>query len=138
MALLAATLLLLVRARGVCCYDDAALALVSKNLAEGRGYSLPFYFADGQFRRSLFDPLIGTGPVSIVPVAAAIRIFGAEYWVPGATHLLCELLFLGLIVFVLARRFGYPRALLYVAGSWLLIIALSARHLEQWYAQLGE
>lgn len=127
-----------VRVRGVCCYDDAAFAATAKNLAAGRGYTLPFHFEEADFTASRFDPLIGVGPVSILPVAAAIGLFGPQYWVPGAVQLSFELLLTAGIVVLLTRTIGFNRALFYAANVWLVVILLSSQYLEQWFAQLGE
>ena len=91
-------------ARGLCCFDDASFAVVSRNLAEGRGYSLPFRFhgADN-FIPHAFEALIGTGPTSIIPVAVAIWVLGPHGWVPGATHVALELGLLALLVGLLSR-----------------------------------
>ncbi len=123
----------LVLARGLCCYDDASFAVVSRNLAEGRGYSLPFRFqGTDAFVLHKFEALTGTGPTSIIPVAGAIWLFGAQGWVPGGTHVVLELSLLALLVGLLGHlRHGTRQIILYLIGSLSLVFLLSALHLGQ-------
>jgi hypothetical protein len=125
--------------QGLCWFDDASFAVVARNLAEGRGYSLPFRFhGDSPFMLHTFDSQLGTGPTSILPVAAAIRVLGAHGWVPGLTHVALELGLLALIAVLLRRCVADMAVLAWLAGALALALLVSTRHLEQWFAQLGE
>lgn len=83
-------------------FDDAFIANVAKNLAEGHGYSASYYG---------FQPFhleITTGPTIVLPAAAMIRLFGNAYWVPTAAYIV---LIAALIVELLAlvhRRLPTP------------------------------
>lgn len=111
--------------RPLCCADDAAHAVMSKNLARGLGYALN-------------KAPLGTGPTSILPAAAAIAVLGPHPAVPGMTHIV--LTFALLAITIVLVRGGLDRASrsALVILFLLLSAATGAYHLEQWYAQLGE
>jgi hypothetical protein len=61
-------------------FDDAFIANVAKNLAEGHGYAASYYGLRP------FDLEITTGPTVVFPAAAMMRVFGNQYWVPTASY----------------------------------------------------
>ena len=138
LGLFVAILTVFIQARGVCCYDDACIAIVARNLAEGRGYTLPLNFSGSEYSLRAFDPLLGTGPTSILPVAGAIAIFGPQYWVPGGTHVFLEIVLLCLALWLLTRIGNHARIPFYLAAVIVLIGLVTARNVEYWSAQLGE
>jgi hypothetical protein len=127
-------------AESLCCADDAFLATAAKNLAQGRGYASSYDpRKTGEVLLLPFDPLISTGPALILPAAAAIRVFGPRYWVPGAVVVAVNLLLLGALLVRLRSGAGDPRR--WAAAAILLVVALNLAmigHYEQWYALLGE
>lgn len=124
--------------RPLCCADDASFAVVSKNLANGLGYLLTLKYYAPDFSGSFFDPQMGTGPTSIVPVAVAIWMFGADPAVPGLAHIALSVVLLAIVVFF-SLRGSKPGSRSVVLILFVLLAAgTSAYHLEQWYAQLGE
>ena len=123
---------------GVCCADDAFMAVVAKNLAWGFGYSTSLSFGGPDFALVPFDAHITTGPTLVLPTSAAIRILGNRFWVPGAVQVtLCTMLL------VAAWRALGPMATRGRAGTAagvfiLIAYAVSPYHFEHWYAMLGE
>lgn len=68
---IAAVLASLADGKGVCCRDDASFAVVSRSVAEGRGYTTTLNYNGQDFAPQTFHPWLGTGPVSILPAAFA-------------------------------------------------------------------
>jgi len=130
--------MLLALSEGVCCYDDASFAVIAKNLAQGKGYLFTLSYQGDDYSGVLFDPALGQGPVGILPVALAIALFGAGPAVPGLTQVVIEAALLAAIAVLLARGVGLGRATAYLAVSLALVLLVSMRHAEQWYAMLGE
>lgn len=83
----------------LCCADDSYFAITARNVAIGLGYAHSYpQFQTHPGERIPFDPGVTIGPALVYPVAAAIRVFGAEPWVPGAaTAVLIAALFLAAI-----------------------------------------
>ena len=110
--------------RGLCCADDANLALRAKNLANG-------YLEDMIF---LFDPHLAV----VLPAALMTRLMGNHYWVPGLTVVIVNsglLIILGLLLPRAKTRWGLTAA----AGSFLLLnYVLMSRHFEHWFGLFGE
>jgi hypothetical protein len=120
----------------LCCADDASFAVVAKNFASGHGYLLTLKYFGPDFSGSLFDPELGTGPSSIIPVALAILVFGPMAWVPGITHVAMSVALF--VAALLAMRSSQISPALMTIAFVLLATATSAFHFEQWYSQLGE
>ena len=123
---------------GLCCADDASIAVAAKNLAHGLGYatSVPFF---GGTHLSTFDPALSTGPTLVCPAALVIRVFGATPWAPGFTAASFALATLACMPFALRRGVGATRALLYTTLLvFLLYCATAGATFVQWYALLGE
>lgn len=129
----------LVLTHGLCCYDDAAHAIVAKSLAQGGGYTYTLYSAaNGEFEKRTFDPRMGTGPTSILPVALAIRLAGPGPTVPGFTQVAVQLTLLAAIGLTLLRSRNCERVAAFLALTLGLIVSVSGFHFEHWYALLGE
>jgi len=122
-----------VASRGLCCADDAFFATVSKNLAWGYGYTATL---DSAIRP--FDPNITTGPTLVLPVSGAIRLFGNQVWVPGVVHIAIWTMLLFAAWWSLGAIGSRGRAAIVTAIFPPVAYAVSAYHLEQWYAMLGE
>ena len=122
----------------LCCADDASFAVVSKNLAQGHGYLLTLSYFGLDFSGTLFEANLGTGPTSILPVAAAIWLFGAHPAVPGLVHVVIALASIVFLWRVVAVRMPDSDSTAFVIAFILLICATSGYHFEQWHAQLGE
>lgn len=139
-ALFAANLVDHLLAASLCCADDAFIAVAAKNLATGRGFSSSYHPArDGDNTLRRFDPAITTGPGLVVPAAAAIRVFGNRYWVPGAVVVSLNLLLLGLIGWRLAAAAAVPwRWVPAVVVGIAALNVLTVGNYEHWYALLGE
>ncbi len=111
-------------AHGLCCGDDADLALKAKGLAEGKFHNL--YVG--------FDPHIGI----IIPVAIFIKLLGIHYWVPGLSIVFLNFILL-ISIGLLSRKYEDDFRYLIAAGIFLLLnCVLTALHFEQWFAALGE
>ncbi|HEX7705720.1 MAG TPA: hypothetical protein VF701_04590 [Thermoanaerobaculia bacterium] len=126
-------------ADSLCCADDAFIAVAAKNLANGEGYVSTFRPIQGEVEPIRFDPAISTGPTLVLPAAAAIRLLGNRYWVPGAVVVIASLALLCLIVIHVARvTASVPR----VATSVILIVIalnlVTVGYYEHWYALIGE
>ncbi len=119
-------------------FDDAAHAVVSKNLAQGKGYLLSFDFDGKNNGGAVFDPQLGSGPSVIMVGALAIRAFGVHPAVPGLALLLVHILIFAGWMYLLACKGGGMRALLYGAVFSIAAVALTAKHHEEWFALLGE
>jgi hypothetical protein len=77
-------------------YDDAYNATISKNLANGFGYTSSFDVLIP------FNPEVTTGPTLILPAALFIKIFGTNYWIPAFTTLLLSSILIYFIIKVLS------------------------------------
>lgn len=123
---------------GLCCADDASIAVAAKNLAEGVGYaSSVAYFGPSQV--SLFDAPISTGPTLVLPAALLIRLVGNTPWAPGVAAATVSFAVLFVLLLVLRRTFGTTRALVFVSVFLTLSYAASAGpSFVQWYGLLGE
>lgn len=123
---------------GLCCGDDSYIAGAAKNLAFGHGYASSVPIAGVQGPR-LFDPLVSTGPMLVLPAAALIRVFGATPWAPGLATALVSTILLGILAVVASRRVGAVKAVAYVALMLALQYTLTAgSRFVHWYALLGE
>lgn len=139
-ALFAANLVDCLIARTLCCADDAFNSVAAKNLATGHGYTSSYNPApDGRNALRPYDPMITTGPGLVVAAAAAIRVFGNRYWVPGAVVVSLNLLLLASIGWHVAAAAAAPWrwAPAVVVGIAALNV-LTAGNYEHWYALLGE
>ena len=122
---------------GLCCADDAYMAVAAKNLALGHGYAMSISPAGPGLR--LFDTLLSTGPAVVLPAAAIIRVFGITPWAPGFATALVTTALLAMIGLVLGRRVGALRTVLYLAITLTLMYRLTAGpRFVHWYALLGE
>lgn len=123
----------------LCCGDDAFIAVAAKNLATGRGYASSYGGLTGSADVVRFDPRITTGPTLVVPAAAAIRVLGHRYWVPGATALALSLLLLAGVLAHLAAGAGGPRRWAPAVVVAILVVNLvTLGHYEHWTTLLGE
>jgi hypothetical protein len=122
---------------GLCCADDAYIAVAAKNLALGDGYAASA--SPGGPGLRLFDPFLSTGPTLVLPAAAIIRVFGATPWAPGLTTALATTSLLALIALTLGRWVGWLRTVWYVAVMLALMYTLTAGpRFVHWYSLLGE
>lgn len=122
---------------GLCCADDAFMAVAAKNLAVGAGYASSVS-PGGQGLR-LFDPGLSTGPTLVLPAAAVIRVFGVTPWAPGLATALVTTALLLMIALVLGRRVGPLRTVSYLAVMLTLMYTLTAgARFANWYSLLGE
>ena len=122
---------------GLCCADDAAIAVTAKNVANGTGYASSVSFF-GASRVTLFDAPISTGPTLVLPAALLIRIVGNTPWAPGAAAATVSFVVLLIVFLVLKRWLGATRSLLFVTLFLVLSYFVSAVGLVQWYGLLGE
>jgi hypothetical protein len=113
--------------------DDAYFAMISKALAFSGVYGLPI----SSVQISPFDPLIGTGPAMILPGAILMRIFGPQFWVPGATAHLLFLAQMAGVFGIFSRQVGIARSLAFVTALIALMQVMSG---QLWYlpSYLGE
>jgi hypothetical protein len=138
LAIIAAECILNAIRIGTNCFDDAAYAVVSRNLAQGNGYLLSFDFDGKNNGGALFDPQLGSGPSIIMVGAVAVWIFGVHPAVPALGLILVNILIFAAWMYLLASNGGRMRALLYAAIFSISAVALTAKHHEQWFAFLGE
>ena len=138
LAIIAAECILNAIRTGTNSFDDAAYAVVSKNLAQGNGYLLSFDFDGENNGGALFDPQLGAGPSLIMVGAVAVWIFGVHPAVPALALILVNILIFAAWMYLLAHNGGRMRALLYAAIFITCAVALTAKHHEQWFAFLGE
>lgn len=125
--------------RGVCCADDGSFALLAKNLAWGHGYASSIGYHSSIFSLKLFDSTVQTtGPTLIFPTAFAIWLFGNQYWVPGATHIVIWLTLFFVIYRTLCSVTESNRISASASVFLVLVYAVSPYHFEQWCALLGE
>jgi hypothetical protein len=123
---------------GLCCADDAFIAVAAKNLALGDGYATSVLSSGGEGLR-LFDPALSTGPTLVLPASAIIRVFGSTPWAPGLATALVTTALLTLITLVLGRWLGLVRTLWYLAVMLTLMYTLTAgARFAHWYELLGE
>lgn len=128
---------LLAISRPLCCADDAAHAVIAKNVAWGHGYANSLGHNTDVFAFRRFDPVIGTGPTIILPAAVAVAVFGNGPSVPGLTAIalwaaLCLCLYS--VARVLEPRRAVPAALCFL----VMCFVLSPFNAPQWFALLGE
>ena len=124
--------------RPLCCADDAAHAVLAKNLAFGYGYANTLGHNTYTFAFRRFDPVIGTGPTIIVPAALGIWLFGNEASVPGLSAIV---LWAGLCVLLyraVARTTSTDRAVPTAACFLVVCFVVSPYSAFQWFALLGE
>lgn len=138
LAIIAAECILNAIRTGTNFFDDAAHAVVSKNLAQGKGYLLSFDFDGKNNGGAVFDPQLGSGPSVIMVGALAIRAFGVHPAVPGLALTLVHILIFAGWIYLLARKGGGKRALLYGAVFSISALAFTSKHHEEWFAFLGE
>lgn len=118
--------------------DDAAIAVVAKNLASGNGYATSIAF-DGSYGIEAFSPGISTGPALVLPAAILILIFGNTFWVPGFVVATISLILLIIIFFKIKKQTN-----LLLAFNFLVLLILffynftAGRHFGQWYVLMGE
>ncbi|MCF6341205.1 MAG: hypothetical protein L3J31_00175 [Bacteroidales bacterium] len=118
--------------------DDAAIALVARNLAEGNGYASSVAF-DGSYGLDKFSAGITTGPTLILPAALLMVIFGNTLWVPGfVTATACLIL----LIFIFRHVQKQTNLTLALAFSTLLIFFFynmtAGLHFVNWFVLLGE
>jgi hypothetical protein len=137
LAALGYTILQQAYALALCCGDDAAMAVVAKNLVWGAGYSVSIE-SNGQPGIIPFSPDISTGPAVILPAALGILIFGNRTWVPGVSEALTVIALLAGIAWAIGRRTSAVRGAAF--GALFLVGALGATvlHFEHWHTLLGE
>jgi len=138
LAIIAAECVLNAIRSGTNAFDDAANAVVSKNVAQGRGYLLSFDFDGVNPGGALFDPQLDTSPSIIMVGALAIRAFGVHPAVPALALILVNILIFAGWMYLLAGNGGRMRALLYGAVFSISAVAFTAKHHEEWFAFLGE
>jgi len=118
--------------------DDALLAAIAKNYANGFGYS------SGYPELRVFDAVAaGVGPALLLPASAFISLLGNRYWVPGLTTIVLIWMLLPAIAFAV-KRFAPEvqwRRFMVVTVVFLVLVTV-ARHDEwlvtRWYALFGE
>jgi hypothetical protein len=125
--------------RPLCCADDAAHAVIAKNVAFGLGYSDTLGHNVSTFRFTPFDPVIGTGPTIILPAALTIWLFGNEASVPGLTAVTMWALLMTALFLKLRRHVAVRRRMDAAAATFLVLCTLlSPFSAGQWFALLGE
>ena len=102
LAIIAAECVLNAIRSGTNAFDDAANAVVSKNVAQGRGYLLSFDFDGVNPGGALFDPQLDTSPSIIMVGALAIRAFGVHPAVPALALILVNILIFAGWMYLLA------------------------------------
>ncbi|WP_141650408.1 hypothetical protein [Legionella massiliensis] len=125
----------------LCCADDAYIAAVSKNLAQGHGYlSTNNSWVQKNFPEKgvLFDPGISTGAPSILSVAIGIYLFGPHPSIPGYVHISLYAVIFMFLLSNIARTTNRTVAGLIFIIFILLIFSTGHKHFEHWFAQLGE
>ena len=123
---------------GTSYFDDASAAIISKNLAQGRGYLQSLDYAGLDRRGALFHPMLGLGPSTIMIGALAIWIFGVRPAVPALSLMIVNGLIFGGWICLLGRRSTRTRALAYAAVFTFSSVVLTAIHHEQWFAFFGQ
>ena len=125
--------------RPLCCADDAAHAVIAKNLALGYGYANTLGHNTPTFAFRRFDPVIGTGPTVILPAAVGVLLFGNHAEVPGLTSVAVWSLLL-IVLYALMRQYATApnQAATAAIGFLLLCLVLSPFNAPEWFALLGE
>jgi hypothetical protein len=128
------------QSHGLCCADDARLAVIAKSLASGLGYATTFAAENGGEigHPILFHPFTGSGPTLVVPCAIAFKIFGKNEVLPGLTAIFIWGGILTLVLARISRRINGLSFLLGVSVMCAAFLAIFSFHFEQWYAFLGE
>jgi hypothetical protein len=113
-------------------YDEGFNAAVAKNIATGFGWASSYH------ERIRFDPEVSSGPVVLLPLACAIRIFGHESAVPPWAATVENLAFLAALALVAfgARDERRTARVLSLLAAWALF-STGPRH-WLWYRPLGE
>lgn len=130
--------LLLVFQYGLFCYDDIGYAIVAKNFDNGLGYATTINYVGSHFAVSPFDYALGQGPIGILPVALAFKLFGFNPLLPGLVQVCLEFILLVLIAWFAFKEYYFIRTACFLFLSFLLITFISGWHYEHWYAMLGE
>lgn len=138
LAILHLELIASAKQQGVCCFDDASFAVLSKNLAAGDGYVLTLDYGNVDHSGIPFHPALGTGPTTILVAAAGIRLVGPIDWVPGVATIAFNAALLSSLLLIFARQLGFARASLYVTVVMITSVLATLNHHEQWFAMLGE
>jgi 4-amino-4-deoxy-L-arabinose transferase-like glycosyltransferase len=102
------------------------------------GYAFTLNYSGPDFSANKFNPGLGQGPVGILPVALAIKVFGASPITSGLTQVVLEFILLFLVAFSLISLYKTNRIPMFFISSLLLITLISGLHYEHWYAMLGE
>jgi hypothetical protein len=126
------------QSHGLCCADDAWLAIIAKSLASGLGYATTFAASEEIAHPILFNPSTGTGPTLIVPCAIAFKIFGKNEVLPGLTAIFTWGGVLTLVLARISRRIDGLSFLLGVIVMCAAFLASFSFDFEEWYAFLGE
>jgi hypothetical protein len=103
-------------------YDESANLTVIKNLAEGRGYATTGT-SWGWYRT--FDPGASTGPVLLLPGAAAWYLSGGVLWIVRIVPLLFFLVYLGSLGWLFTALAGRWAGLIAVASPLVLAVGLA-------------
>jgi hypothetical protein len=123
---------------GLCCADDAAISLAAKSLAGGEGYSLPLNFR-GESGHFPMDAGISSGPTVVLPAALAIRLAGAQPWVPSLMSALLSLGLLALLAWRVHRDAAAGSANVFLLCAIPALYFITAgEFFVHWYALLGE
>lgn len=124
---------------GLCCGDDAAIALAAKSLSQGNGYSLPLNFI-GESGRFAFHHGLSTGPTLVLPAAAMMVAFGPQIWVPSVTSAILSISLLALLVILVGRTSSREHAVRFGLALIVALYVLTANGIffVHWYALLGE
>ena len=128
------------QSHGLCCADDARLAVIAKSLASGLGYATTFPAENGGEigHPILFHPFTGSGPTLILPCAIAFKIFGKNDVLPGLTAIFIWGGILTLVLARISRRINGVSFLLGVSVMCAAFLAIFSFHFAQWHAFLGE
>ena len=123
---------------GLCCADDAAIALVAKSVANGDGYALPINFKSESGNFALHAG-ISTGPTLVFPAAAIIAVAGPQPWAPSVASAAISCGLLLLISILVGRAAGRRCGAIFLAVLVPMLYALtSGEFFVHWYALLGE
>lgn len=107
---------------GACCADDAYFAVIARRLAETGQYGFP----TSDSATTMFDPLIGSGPVHIAAGALGILLLGPSRWVPSLVTMVHFGTLLAIYLWILRRRF--TNAIFYGTALVLTAIATASYH----------
>ena len=118
--------------------DDASIAVASKNLAMGNGYSTSVPF-NNQYGIDRFSSGITTGPTLVLPSSLLIVLFGNQLWAPGISVLFTILLLTVIISIILSHHLKLKLSIIYSAIFLLFLYNITAGiHFEHWFSLLGE